>query len=127
MMRRSRAIRTWRRAKKSRLIRFESLPVTSPTTSARAFFCSTRRCSRSANLLFLELGTPFPANNSSSGPVAYHPMTVYADVLDLLRNESPVYIETDNQDGAWIAAFGSKGRVTFLHQSGRHHGFRRHL
>jgi len=55
------------------------------------------------NLVFLEPGTPFPANYSSSGPVAYYPMTVYANVLDLLRNESPVYIETDNQDGAWIA------------------------
>ena len=53
-------------------------------------------------LAFLEPGTAFPANYYSSGPVAYYPMAVYADVIDLLRNESPVYIETDNQNGAWI-------------------------
>jgi len=55
------------------------------------------------NLVFLETGTPFPANYSSSGPVAYYLMAVYANVLDLLRNESPVYIQTDNHDEALIA------------------------
>ncbi len=46
---------------------------------------------------FVEDG-PIPANIPGGIPVAYYPVSRYADVVDMLRNESPVYLVYGNGD-----------------------------
>lgn len=53
-----------------------------------------------ARLLFMRAGQALPANTSLGGVIALHyPMARLAEVMDLLRNEQPLFVTLNAANG----------------------------
>jgi hypothetical protein len=56
-----------------------------------------------ATLLFMKAGRALPPNSSANGVALLHfPMTHYAPVVDLLRNEQPLFVSLNADNGIGV-------------------------
>ena len=62
-----------------------------------------------ATLLFMKAGRALPPNSSDNGVLLLHyPMTQYPAVIDLLRNEEPLYVSLNADNGVGVISTGDE-------------------
>jgi hypothetical protein len=62
-----------------------------------------------ATLLFMKAGRALPPNSSANGIALLHfPMTHYAAVIDLLRNEAPLFVTLNTDNGIGVLSTGDE-------------------
>jgi len=62
-----------------------------------------------ATLLFMKAGHALPPNSSNNGIALLHfPMSQYPAVIDLLRNEQPLFVALNADNGIGVVSTGDE-------------------